>query len=589
MYSNSLTVLLSVFLLVNGLDLECSVETIEQLFTSSTLSESERKCELCEILKSKLDISHCQTNLLPAPCISSNPYQHPPQLFYFNQSDNNNPHQSQQSIHWDRVIPSNNNNNNNNNDQPIFHVLIKRSNNNDDQEQPEYLYLTFPTYPTKILPKICSRRQHPLHSPFGHLCPLNTKCVEDESINVGYICECEDECNKTWLLRKILEWIQIVCIVICVLLCLVVYWLRKTKVGQWAIWPITESILFGSILLYISVILKIEIPSNTALLCLLEPWARELGFTLVYGGILLKIYRSLVEFRTRKAHRWVVREKDILRYLLTMTMVIVFYMTSWTVTNKYYSGDGGIEFHDHLYCPVTWWHRVTEFGEVLFLCVGLNMAWHLRRAPVSPFKSYYTAALLLESTTNVIGIVIRECRFIFVDEDEIFLMVLHFVKCQITTTIIIFLVVAPKLYYIREEKRKRQLRRGDTTTSGLGAGRKALEAAINNGDLDFADINIADMDPQDIRLELKRVYTQLELLRNKTMRKDNPHISRRRGGRKQTHRRFSLQALRRQQQQQQHYQQQPQPQRFRGGYAHDDIEDSVCSIEGPSTYSEAGR
>ncbi|OXA63123.1 hypothetical protein Fcan01_02295 [Folsomia candida] len=508
--------------------LECSVETIEQLFTSSTLSESERKCELCEILKSKLDISHCQTNLLPAPCISSNPYQHPPQLFYFNQSDNNNPHQSQQSIHWDRVIPSNNNNNNNNNDQPIFHVLIKRSNNNDDQEQPEYLYLTFPTYPTKILPKICSRRQHPLHSPFGHLCPLNTKCVEDESINVGYICECEDECNKTWLLRKILEWIQIVCIVICVLLCLVVYWLRKTKVGQWAI--------------------------------------------------------------------WVVREKDILRYLLTMTMVIVFYMTSWTVTNKYYSGDGGIEFHDHLYCPVTWWHRVTEFGEVLFLCVGLNMAWHLRRAPVSPFKSYYTAALLLESTTNVIGIVIRECRFIFVDEDEIFLMVLHFVKCQITTTIIIFLVVAPKLYYIREEKRKRQLRRGDTTTSGLGAGRKALEAAINNGDLDFADINIADMDPQDIRLELKRVYTQLELLRNKTMRKDNPHISRRRGGRKQTHRRFSLQkkgsrdkALRRQQQQQQHYQQQPQPQRFRGGYAHDDIEDSVCSIEGPSTYSEAGR
>lgn len=57
-----------------------------------------------------------------------------------------------------------------------------------------------------------------------------------------------------------------------------------------------------------------------------------------------------------------------------------------------------------------------------------------------------------------------------------------------------------QLYYIREEKRKRQLRRGDTTSSGIGAGRKALEAAINNGDLDFADINIADMDPQDIRV-----------------------------------------------------------------------------------------
>ena len=40
--------------------------------------------------------------------------------------------------------------------------------------------------------------------------------------------------------------------------------------------------------------------------------------------------------------------------------------------------------------------------------------------------------------------------------------------------------------------------------------------------------------------ELKRVYTQLEELRAKTMRKDNPHISKRRGGRKPTHRRFSI-------------------------------------------------
>lgn len=60
-------------------------------------------------------------------------------------------------------------------------------------------------------------------------------------------------------------------------------------------------------------------------------------------------------------------------------------------------------------------------------------------------------------------------------------------------------------------------------------------------DLDFAEVSLADMDPQDIKMELKRVYTQLELLRNKTMRKDNPHISKRRGGRKPTHRRFSLQ------------------------------------------------
>ena len=46
-----------------------------------------------------------------------------------------------------------------------------------------------------------------------------------------------------------------------------------------------------------------------------------------------------------------------------------------------------------------------------------------------------------------------------------------------------------------------------------------------------------------LQAELKRLYTQLQIYKTKTMRKDNPHISKRRGGRKQTHRRFSLQAF----------------------------------------------
>jgi len=44
--------------------------------------------------------------------------------------------------------------------------------------------------------------------------------------------------------------------------------------------------------------------------------------------------------------------------------------------------------------------------------------------------------------------------------------------------------------------------------------------------------------------ELKRLYTQLQVYKSKTMRRDNPHMSKRRGGRKSGgHRRFSLQAF----------------------------------------------
>ncbi|VDM01161.1 unnamed protein product [Schistocephalus solidus] len=55
----------------------------------------------------------------------------------------------------------------------------------------------------------------------------------------------------------------------------------------------------------------------------------------------------------------------------------------------------------------------------------------------------------------------------------------------------------------------------------------------SNGEIDLADVNLADMDPEVIRRELKRLYTAIEIYKTKAMRRDNPHISKRRGGRKQ--------------------------------------------------------
>lgn len=94
---------------------------------------------------------------------------------------------------------------------------------------------------------------------------------------------------------------------------------------------------------------------------------------------------------------------------------------------------------------------------------------------------------------------------------------------------------------------------------------------ITTATVNIGHINLADMDPDEIKVsraktsalsslatnstnsqatelyrrqaELKRVYAQLEVLKTKAMRRDNPHISKRRGGRKSSHRKFSLQAF----------------------------------------------
>jgi G protein-coupled receptor 158 len=63
---------------------------------------------------------------------------------------------------------------------------------------------------------------------------------------------------------------------------------------------------------------------------MLEPWLREIGFIICYGAIVLKLYRHLVEFRTRKAHRYVVRDLDLLRYLCAMIVAVLCYLAAFT-------------------------------------------------------------------------------------------------------------------------------------------------------------------------------------------------------------------------------------------------------------------
>jgi hypothetical protein len=78
----------------------------------------------------------------------------------------------------------------------------------------------------------------------------------------------------------------------------------------------------------------------------------------------------LIEFRTRKAHRWVVRDKDLLKYLLGMVLVVFGYMAAWTATNLNFIQENydvitvgttyeGLQF---LACKALWWDYVTETG-----------------------------------------------------------------------------------------------------------------------------------------------------------------------------------------------------------------------------------
>ncbi|XP_055919293.1 probable G-protein coupled receptor 158 isoform X2 [Eupeodes corollae] len=380
------------------------------------------------------------------------------------------------------------------------------------------------------------------------------------------------------------------CILCCLVLAVAVFQHRKCKAIASGMWTVLETILLGIILLYASVALHFFQASTER--CLLEPWLRELGFITCYGAIILKLYRHLVDFRTRKAHRWVLRDVDLLKYLGTMVFAVTCYMAAFTASSldliETAHLDGLREIRTNTCHPLKW-EYVTQISEILILCFGLNLAVASRNANTQfRERQFLVASLLLEFTVSSTFYIARVIYLPELSPGAILLAL--FLRSQLTNTITLGLVFVPKIWY--QHKQVRSLahdlslrlpvdafKGSHDTGHHLGGG----YAGLCLGDPDIGELTISEMSPEDIRAELKRLYTQLEILKNKTLRQDNPHISKRRGGRKAGHRRFSLQALSAKHRSNKHH----QDVEITEAEASRTPEDSVCSAEGPTdTYAE---
>ncbi|XP_071149376.1 metabotropic glycine receptor-like [Mytilus edulis] len=368
------------------------------------------------------------------------------------------------------------------------------------------------------------------------------------------LCDDKTPCMAEYniLLRGIPLGIQSFCITVSLVIGVAVLRLRKTKVMVSGMWVLLEIILIGAVFLYATVIIQYFEPTTT--ICLVLPWFRELGFAVVYGALILKVYRLLGEFQSRKAHRVHVRDKDLMKYLCCVIIVVLGYMSVWTTVTLDHIREGktildtGVTPEDnlkYLVCKSGWWEYVIESAELLFLCFGIYLCYRIRSAPSDYSEgTYISAAICYEAVISTVFYVLRHVYWLNLHPDYLFLM--YFVRCQMTVTITLLLVYGPKLLYAHRPPEDHHIRNRapSEATDNMAPETLKLNVGISsNGDVDVGEISLADMDPEDIRAELKRLYTQLQIYKTRTMRKDNPHISKRRGGRKQTHRRFSLQAF----------------------------------------------
>ncbi|XP_075153883.1 G-protein coupled receptor 158 smog isoform X2 [Haematobia irritans] len=420
--------------------------------------------------------------------------------------------------------------------------------------------------------------------------PCPAGCSNCDSNGVCLFGEDQESVSLESLLKVSVGSVLGACILCCLVLSVIVFQQRKCKAIASGMWTVLETILLGIVLLYASVAIHF-FPASTER-CIIEPWLRELGFITCYGAIILKLYRHLVDFRTRKAHRWVLRDVDLLKYLGTMVFAVACYMAAFTASSldllKIAHLESLREVNTNT-CQPLHWEYVTQHSELLILVFGLHLAYASRNANTQfRERQFLEVTLIIEFIVSSVFYILRYMYLPVMSPSAIFLAL--FVRSQLTNTIALGLIFVPKLWY--QHKQVRSLAHDLSLRLPVDAFKGSHDvgqrlgggyAGLCLGDPDIGELTISEMSPEDIRAELKRLYTQLEILKNKTLRQDNPHISKRRGGRKAGHRRFSLQALSAKHRSNKHHQDieitEAEPSRT--------PEDSVCSNEGPTdTYAE---
>uniref|UniRef100_A0A7E4VVT9 G_PROTEIN_RECEP_F3_4 domain-containing protein n=1 Tax=Panagrellus redivivus TaxID=6233 RepID=A0A7E4VVT9_PANRE len=339
---------------------------------------------------------------------------------------------------------------------------------------------------------------------------------------------CDDQsklCRHDWSVLRILFYVLAAFLAIVSFIMIpVVVRERRRQQQESRGWALIELFFVGAALLYLIPLLDYPNADST---CIAAVWMRQIGFTLFYGSIVLKIYRNLQEYRVRKAHHVIVREQDMLKYLLGLMALTIIGLVAWSLGSYKNQNLWSAQWPQ---CPMEKWSIMWAAYELAFLLYGLRLCYKARSSHWNE-RNQFTAAVVIEAvvtlTVNVVRYSLRHSG------SRDLLMLITAIQIFATISINIFIIIMPKFISVGGESNRRTL-----TMSGAGNSGRAhpslakLRDNLINGTIDFAEVPIIDMNPEDIRAELKRVYTQLRMYKLKNLYQDNPHISKRKGGKK---------------------------------------------------------
>ncbi|XP_013858224.1 probable G-protein coupled receptor 158, partial [Austrofundulus limnaeus] len=333
-------------------------------------------------------------------------------------------------------------------------------------------------------------------------------------------------------LRLAVTSFQGLCIMLDLASMFTVYHFRKNKSIRTSGLILLETILIGALLLYFQVMILYFNPG--VLLCILLRWVRLLGFGIMYGTLILKLYRVLMVFLSRTAQRTpYMTSWRVLRLLAVIVLVVLWFLVAWTSAvcqNPQLSQalitmgltPEGLQFST---CLLDRWDYMMAVAEFLFLLWGVYLCYAVRTVP-SAFNEprYIAVAIYNELLISAIFHIIRFCLVPGLHPD--WMLMLFFAHTHLTVTVTLGLLLIPK--FLSKGTQARDDIATEAYEEELDMGRSG--SYFNNSITSAWSEH--SLDPEDIRDELKKLYAQLEVYKRKKMLANNPHLQKKRNSKK---------------------------------------------------------
>uniref|UniRef100_A0A9J7XQA5 G protein-coupled receptor 158 n=1 Tax=Cyprinus carpio carpio TaxID=630221 RepID=A0A9J7XQA5_CYPCA len=325
---------------------------------------------------------------------------------------------------------------------------------------------------------------------------------------------------------------QGLCMLVDFIIMVLLYHFRRNKSIRASGLILLEAILFGALLLYFPVVILYFQPS--VFRCILLRWVRLLGFATVYGTVTLKLYRVLKVFLSRTAQRIpYMTSWRVLRLLCVILLIVLWFAIAWTAAvcqnpsrhlaliSVGFTTDG-LQFS---MCLLDRWDYMIAMAEFLFLLWGVYLCYAVRTVPSAFHEPRYMAIAVHNEL--ILSAIFHILRFTLAPElHPDWMLMLFFTHTHLTVTVTLGLLLVPKFLFAGTHLRDDIATEAYEDELDMGRSGSYLNSSITSAWSEHS------LDPEDIREELKKLYSQLEIYKRKKMLANNPHLQKKRSSKK---------------------------------------------------------